>query len=126
MVKKPNQRAFKHPGGVACLPRLVLQSEEYRTLTHKARALLIEFQNIWTERRNGYLSISHRNAMRLLNCTSDTVTKAFEELERKRFLIRWDESSYQNRKAREYKISFQPFNGREPLHEWRTKTELKS
>ena len=63
--------------------------------------------------------------MKRLNCSSDTITKAFKELEETAFIIRWDEASYQDRKSREYKISFQPFQGREPSHEWK-KTDHKS
>ena len=118
MSKKAFHKYYKHPKGIIGLPRLVVNSEAYRGLSCNARCLLIEFQNIYQPHRNGYLTISVSKAETLLGLSDKTVRNAFNELEEKGFIELIEFHNYTNGKAREYRLTFQPFQGREPTYEF--------
>ena len=99
----------------------MLASPAYRDLTPAARCLLEEFQRIYRPSRNGMLSISTKNAARLINVSEPTVSKAFYELVDHGFLVLNNGQLWMERKAREWRLTFEPYaNGREPSDDWLT------
>lgn len=98
----------------------ILSSPAYRDLKPPARCLIDEFQRIYRPGRNGRLSISTRNAAKLLNVTEPTAIKAFGELVTHGFLRLSEGHLWQERKAREWWLTFEPGNNnQEPTDEWR-------
>jgi hypothetical protein len=115
MVKK---RFFKRSGGYIQRYEVMLASDAYRNLSPAARCLLEEFQRIYRPDRNGILSIGTRKAAELLRVSEPTAMKAFDDLVSHGFLELKNHHSWTQRKAREWTITFEPMNNREPTDEW--------
>ena len=69
--------------------------------------------------RNGQLSLSVRNAEKLVHANKDTVSKAFDNLAANGFIELVRGEYWQEGKAREWRLTFEPCSGREPTDEWR-------
>jgi hypothetical protein len=117
-------KTYRRPGGVIALPREMVGSPQYKALSLPARALIVELQAIWRPGTKA-LHLSARRAGKLLYPeTPDASTsgaRALAELVQAQFLVITDESNWQNGKAREYRLTWQPPDGqlREPTDEWR-------
>ncbi len=114
---RPRQKHFKRKGGVIALPRDLLRSDAYRALQLPARCLLIELQDVWSFDRP-IIHYSARRAAEALNVSPKTAARAFTELTEAGFIVMAGESDWLNGKAREYKLTWLPTNGREPTDEW--------
>ncbi|MEM8650077.1 MAG: hypothetical protein AAGF54_06065 [Pseudomonadota bacterium] len=64
----------------------LMDSLAWQSLSMNARCLYIELKRRFNGTNNGNISLSHREAARLLNLTTKPVTKAFKELEEKGFV----------------------------------------
>lgn len=106
-------------GGYMRLFHEIFESPAYRDLSTVERALLLEFQRIYLPSRNGVLSISTRNAAQRLNVSEDTACKAFYGLVSHGLLVLMEGHYWQQRKAREWRLTFEPCNNREPTDEWK-------
>lgn len=109
----------KRPGGWHTSHEEWLASPAYRSLSLVARCLLTEFQRIHRPSRNGHLSISVENAAKLLNVSANTARKGFYELAERGFLALRADYCYTKGKATEYRLTIEPYNGREPTDDWR-------
>jgi hypothetical protein len=97
-----------------------LSSAAYRDLKPPARCLLEEFQRIYRPGRNGQLSISVANAKKLLNVSKETASKAFYDLSEHGFIVLTKGGLWQERKAREWKLTIEPCGTHEPTDEWKS------
>lgn len=98
---------------------VILASPAYRELKPVARCLLEEFQRIYRPGRNGTLSISLKRAQLLIKAGETAVTDAFKQLQDNGFIVLTQGELWQQRKAREWRLTFEPYaNGREPSDEW--------
>lgn len=117
MVKS---KAYRRSGGFVQKWEEILSSPAYRDLKPVARCLIEEFQRIYRPGRNGQLSISTKNAATLLNVTEPTAIKAFIEVEQHGFIKLSEGHSWVERRAREWRLTFEPGNkNQEPTDEWR-------
>ena len=98
----------------------ILSSPAYRDLRPVDRCVLEELQRVYRPNRNGQLSLSVRNAEKLVHANKDTVSKAFDNLAAHGFIELARGEYWQEGKAREWRLTFEPCNGREPTDEWRT------
>jgi hypothetical protein len=114
-------KALKHRrrGGYIQRHEEWLSSPAYRDLSCAARCLLEEFQRIYRPQRNGQLSIGTRRASRLLRVAEGTAGKAFHDLASHGFIKLVKGELWQQREAREWRLTFEPCNGREPTDDWR-------
>ena len=64
----------------------LMDSLAWQSLSMSARCLYIELKRRFNGTNNGNISLSHREAAKLLNLTTKPVTKAFKELEEKGFV----------------------------------------
>lgn len=96
-----------------------LDSPAYRSLSTNARCHLEEFRRIHKPSRNGKLSVSNSNACILLGISENTARNAFRQLEERGFLTLTRDASYVAGKATEYRLTIEPYNGREPSDDWR-------
>jgi DNA-binding transcriptional MocR family regulator len=113
-------KAYRRSGGYVQKWEEILSSPAYRDLKPVARCLIEEFQRLYRPGRNGQLSISTKNASRLLNVTEPTAIKAFKEVEAHGFIKLSEGHRWTERKAREWRLTFEPGNNnQEPTDEWR-------
>ena len=120
MGHKKNYKYYKHEKGVIGLPRHVFNSEEYIYLSCGAKCLLNVLQSLYTPQRNGRLGLSHRKAMEALNISShSTIQNYFNELIERRFIELAYEGNFKKGIAREWRLTYQPYNGKEPTNEWK-------
>jgi hypothetical protein len=117
--RKPLHKKFKHQRGFIGLPRHVFESEQYRTLSLTARCVLDELQNLHRPQRNGRIVLSVERAAIRLNVVENTVRPAFLELQKKGFIERSLDADYTKGRAREWRLTYEPCNGREPTDEWK-------
>lgn len=117
--KNPPENSIKRDGGFFPVCREWFNSEAYRDLSLLARCLLMEFQNLHYNGRNGRLSISVENAAHRLNVTQKTARAPFHELAEHGFIDLTKGYFWQERIAREWRLTFYACNGREPTDEWR-------
>ena len=117
--KKTLHKNYKHPGGFIGLPKVVFESKAYRNLTLVARCLLDELQGIYLPQRNGRLVLSVATASQRLNKSEKTVSAAFLELIEHGFIEHMTQSNWIEGKAREWRLTYEPVDGREPTHEWK-------
>ena len=113
-LKKP-----KRAGYFIMLHEEILASPAYRDLTPAARSLLTEFQRIYRPNRNGQLSISVVNAAQLIRVNKDTALKKFNSLAEHGFIVLTRGEYWQERLAREWRLTFEPCKGREPTDGWK-------
>jgi DNA-binding transcriptional MocR family regulator len=98
----------------------MLTSPAYRALSCPARCLLEEFQRIFRHGRNGELRISTRRASELLGVSEPTASNAFHELASHGFLVLTNDERWQERKTREWRLTFEHSNnGSAPTDEWK-------
>ena len=115
MAKKYN--GYKFPGGVIGFPRQVIKSDAYRHIKPNARALMIELQNVWRPTEPA-IHFSVRRAAKILSISPNTANKAFNELEDHGFITLYCECNWFNGKAREWKLNWCYYAGREPTNEY--------
>ncbi|NCC61229.1 MAG: hypothetical protein EOM12_09855 [Verrucomicrobiae bacterium] len=122
MAKKKNQlfKNFRRQGNFITFWHSVYDSPAFQSLSLRARCLLFEFQYRFTPTRNGRIVMSVETAMERLNVKSyRTMQKAFEELQAKGFIVMNLDSDHTKGRAREWRLTYEPSNGREPTDEWK-------
>lgn len=97
----------------------VWDSDAFQSLTPKARCLLLELQRKEYPNRNGEIGMSEKNAAKLLGCSENTASDAFNELQQQGLIERCYYGDYTQGKASEWRITFLQCRGREPTNEWK-------
>ncbi|MCB9964949.1 MAG: hypothetical protein H6855_02560 [Rhodospirillales bacterium] len=115
-------KQFQHEGGFVGLPRRVFNSPQYKSLSLAARCVLDELQNLHMPSRNGRIVFSVENAMSALGKSYNTASHAFRELEKMGFIERSLEADYTKGNAREWRLTYEACNGREPTDDWKAIT----
>ncbi|WP_415355641.1 hypothetical protein [Halioglobus sp. Uisw_031] len=96
-----------------------MESPAYRDLNPVARCLLEEFQRVYLPGRNGRLVLSVRQASERIRANKDTIARAFHTLAEHGYIALEKGEYWQESKAREWRLTIEPTNGREPTDEWR-------
>ena len=117
--KKNNHSLYKHSGGFVGLPCRVFKSSEYGQLSLKARCLLDELQYLCRGDRNGRLVLSVEQTAKNMGVAYNTAKDAFNELKEAVFIEQMLEHRYTKKQAREWRLTFQPYQGREPTDCWK-------
>ncbi len=120
MAKKKNlHKRYKHEGGFIGLPTRVFDSAAYRDLSLKARCLLDELQKVHRSGLNGRIVFSIDMAAQRLNVTPKTASSAFQELIDHGLIERMLDGNWLNGQAREWRLTYEIYKGREPTDEWK-------
>jgi len=111
------KKSYNHPGGVIAFPRAVLKSAAYNDLSCNARAMMLEFQNVWKP-HEPTIHYSVRRVAEKLKVSLSTASRLLKELADHDFIEVAEESHWLNGKAREYHLKWLPAHNREPSNDW--------
>jgi len=110
---------FDREGGVVVMPRRLLESRAYLSLSTHARCLLPILQIHW--RNDSPVALGIREAAEKLGCNQRTAMKAFDELQRGGFIQLHDAAEFNSRtgsKARTWILTWMPYMDRKPTNNW--------
>lgn len=113
------QKRLRRKGRFAQIYHEVFESPAYRDCRPLARALLVELLLIFTPQRNGRLQLAAARAADLLNVDKKTVIPAFHELAEHGLIAATRGDAWQDGQARQWRLTFEQCDGREPTDEWR-------
>lgn len=121
MAKRKNQLKldFDQRGGVIAISRAMLESHAYKTLTPEAKVLMILLQIHW--RNDSPVAYGVREAAQQIGCAVNTASKSFKMLNERGFIVCENESLFNSKtgsKAREWRLTWMPFNYRKPTQDW--------
>lgn len=117
-MAKAIHKKYQHRGGFIGLPRRVFESSAYRDLSLGARCLLDELQNMHVPQRNGRIGMSTETACERLNISYKTAQKLFQELQNHRLIDCTMQANSFGGRAREWRLTYEPYQGREPTDDW--------
>lgn len=86
MTRKTYKHHKKGSGQFVRLPEWLQNSEAWASMKPGPRALYIEIKRRFNGNNNGKITLSHREAARLLNVTKNTVGPYFAELDQRGFI----------------------------------------
>ncbi len=110
---------FDSVGGVVTIQKRLLASPAYVSLPAQAKALIPLLQQHW--RNDKPVDYGLREAAKLIPCSMRTATKTFNKLQDAGFIECVGMSLFNSRdgsKAREWRLTWMPYNGRAPTNEW--------
>lgn len=118
--RKTNKLNFDSPKGVVALSREMLDSPAYAALSNNAKVLMIELQKHW--RNDQPIGFGVREAAVKLHIRQNTACAVFKDLIKWGFIECVDEALFNSKrgsKAREWRITWMPYNDKKPTHDWR-------
>lgn len=92
--------------GFAGIPKCVIASPAYRSLSLHARAVLVELVARMNGYNNGAIAVSQRELVEALGCTSRKIVSAVTELLEHGMLDVLAEGQWKARLARQYRLTF--------------------
>ena len=119
MRRKKVKLGFDHRGGVLVVSRSMRESAAYESMPATAKVLMDLLQMQW--RNDRPVAYGVREAGEKIGCKPDTAGKAFKVLEERGFIVRETESLFNSKtgsKAREWRLTWMPFECRNPTHDW--------
>lgn len=108
----------KGDGQYMPIPYTMARSVAFRALGGNALKVFIELRCRYNAQNNGQLSLSFQDAADLLGMGKSSVKRAFDELTEKGFVIKRREGHWYGRKAAEYIVTDQSFEGHLPTRNW--------
>lgn len=118
VVAKDQKPKYRYRDGVIAIPREVVRSPAYRQLSLGARCAMVELQDVW--RGGGPVHMSARRLAEALGYSSHVAAaNALKELLQVGFIEIFEESNFISGKARSYRLTWLPDNGREPTCEYK-------
>jgi hypothetical protein len=110
MPKGRNRKGRSTTEPFLSLPRHMIRSSAYRSLSLAARAVLIELVDVYRGTNNGYLALSTRDAAARIGTSKDTAARALAELQAKGFIVRCSRGHFDRKTphASEYRLTFRP------------------
>ncbi|MBD9360767.1 hypothetical protein [Methylomonas fluvii] len=120
MAKKNKVKlSFDRRGGVLVVSRVMRESYAYESMSPTAKVLMDLLHMQW--RNDRPVAYGVREAAKKIGCKPETAGKAFKVLEERGFIVRETESLFNSKtgsKAREWRLTWMPFEYREPTHDW--------
>ncbi|MGB1428682.1 MAG: hypothetical protein ACPG62_10295 [Cycloclasticus sp.] len=124
MGKNKSSLPFDTRGGVISRCRLFLESNNHQSLSPQAKVLLSLMQLHW--RNDKPVDYGVREAQGKIPCGRKMAMKAFDELQKRGFIIKVDESLFNSRtgsKSRTWRLTWLPFKDKKPTNEWEKWTD---
>ena len=116
-MAKKRKSSFQRSGQFHRIYRDMFESDAYRSLRCVERCLLHELHALYLPSRNDVF-LSTRDASKRLRVNADTARKAFHVLENRGFIKLTRGQLWQQRKAREWRLTFESYKDREPTDDW--------
>ena len=116
---KSKAKAYKREGNFFMFHHEIFESDAFRSLDCTARSLLFELLRHYVPSSNEKVYLSVRNAASRLRVNKDTAGKAFSKLRDRGFIVLINHALWQQRLSRIWRLTWQPFKGREPTDDWR-------
>ena len=108
----------KKRGQFVPIPYVMARSPAWRSLKGNSIKVYVELHSRFNGKNNGDLSLSYREAQKLLGIGRSTIAKAFEELEEKGFIQKTSPGHWYGRKAATYRVTDKPFDGHLATNNW--------
>jgi hypothetical protein len=124
--KNKNSLPFDSEGGVVTIQKRLISSPVYLKLSAQAKALIPLLQQHW--RHDKPVDYGLREASRLIPCSRKLATRAFKQLEDNGFIECVGVSFFNSRggsKAREWRLTWLPYEGQKPTNEWEKNAPVK-
>lgn len=118
MAKKP-KLGFDNRGGVLVVSRSMREQPVYELMPPTAKVLMDLLQMQW--RNDKPVAYGVREAGQKIGCKPETAGKAFKALQDRGFIVCEIESLFNSRtgsKARQWRLTWMPFQNRNPTHDW--------
>lgn len=119
MASKKLHLPFDNRGGVLVVSRQMRESATYESMPATAKVLMDLLHLQWRNERP--VAYGVREAAEKIGCTPNTASKAFKILQERGFIVCMDESLFNSKtgsKAREWRLTWMPFEYREPSNDW--------
>ncbi len=119
MSKKKPKLGFDQRGGVIVVSRAMRESSVYESMPASAKVLMDLLHAQW--RNDRAVAYGVREAAEKIGCAVNTACKAFKILYERGFIVCTEESVFDSKtgsKAREWRLTWMPFEGKEPTHDW--------
>lgn len=122
--RKKNALPFDKRGGRITIQGILLKSNAYLSLSAQAKALIQLLHVHW----GNYKPVDYgvREAAKKIPCSHHKVGHVFKELQDKGFIVKVDESIFSSRtlsKTRSWRLTWLPYNSREPTNDWEKWTD---
>lgn len=124
--RKKHSLPFDSRGGTIAVPRRMLNSAAYRSLSVYSKVLMIMLQEQWRPDRPVDYGI--REAMEKVPCSKHSAMAAFQQLTERGFISMVEESMFNSRtksRTRSWKLTWMPFNYMPPSQDWENWSEQK-
>ena len=114
------RRRSGYGAGFVMLPRFMLKSPAWLSLSAPARAIYVEMECRYYGTNNGDIGLSVREASKLCRIAKDTAGKAIQELQDKGFIRCRRKGAFHRkiRHASEWELTAQPFDTGEPTKDF--------
>jgi len=119
MKNKGPKLKYDNRGGVMVVSRAMRESYSYESMSPTAKVLMDLLQMQW--RNDRPIAYGVREAGQKIGCKPETAGKAFKVLQDRGFIVCETESLFNSRtgsKAREWRLTWMPFDYRNPTHDW--------
>lgn len=119
MKNKGPKLKYDSRGGVMVVSRAMRESYSYESMPATAKVLMDLLQMQW--RNDRPVAYGVREAGQKIGCKPETAGKAFKVLQDRGFIVYETESLFNSRtgsKAREWRLTWMPFECRNPTHDW--------
>ena len=108
----------KRSGQFVSIPYSMARSPAWRRLSGSAVKVYVELHSRFHGGNNGKLTLSMDEGARLLGMSKSTVKAAFDELQKKGFVVRKKCGYWYGGKASEYAVTDKALNGNPPTNKW--------
>jgi hypothetical protein len=119
MAKKKPKLAFDQRGGVMAVSRAMRESLAYLSMPASTKVLMDLLQLQW--RNDRLVGYGVRESAQKIGCTPNTAAKAFKILQERGFIVCEEQSLFNSKtgsKAREWRLTWIPFEYAKPSHDW--------
>lgn len=104
--QKPDCRADTRGGPWVGIPKCLVDSAAYRSLSAHARSILIEIMKHMNGYNNGKIAVSHRDLRNAIGCRPQRITDGVVELMDHGMIDVTVEGQWKTRQARQYRLTF--------------------
>tara|TARA_R110000782_G_scaffold247530_1_gene334298 strand:- start:198 stop:563 length:366 start_codon:yes stop_codon:yes gene_type:complete len=119
MSYKKQKLPFDKKGGVIVIPRPMIESDRYGSLSAQAKVLMLYMQSHW--KNTVAVGFGVREAAKRIPCAKGTAQNAFRELVNAGFIVMVEESLFNSRtqsKSRTWRLTWMPYMDAQPTRDW--------